>query len=195
MATLRELLSESVTVGNKKYLKVEFYAGSKIENAVKELLDYKFKGKLACGEFNGVTLYSDTVTMDDAYKAITGKTKGEFDKEQQEWRENYERREQEHKNEIPELSKVWMKKGRKILTEDKWEFWDKIVPIRLGDLYHGMELGHCLDIVNILNNNGTLDEAKEKIESQGHSGMSFGLVCLMVREFSERGKEFVEYVR
>ena len=179
---------------NKRYLEVEFW-GCTVEDAVKKLLDYKEKGKLAYGEFNGVTLYSDTVTMDDAYTEITGRTKSEFDKEQQEWRENLERQQREHEEKIPELTKVWIQKGREILTEDKLEIWSEIVHIRLNDLYQGMELGACLDIVNILNNNGALDEAKEKIESQEHSGMSFGLVCSMVRELCERGNDFVEYVR
>lgn len=178
-----------------RYKKIEFFAGNTVEQAVNELFGYREKGQLVCGKFNGVTLYLDTVTMDSAYKEITGKTKSEFDKERQEWRENYKRKEQEHKDRIPELSKVWMEKGRDILTEDKWELWDEIVPIRLRDLYHGMELGNCLDIVKILNNNGTLDEAKEIIEIQCHSGMSFELVCAMVKEFCDRGNEFVSYVR
>jgi predicted nuclease with TOPRIM domain len=179
----------------RMYEKIEFFAGNTIEQAVNQLLNYKAQGKLVCGEFNGITLYSDTVTMDSAYKEITGKTKAEFDKGQQEWKDNYDKQKQEHEEKIPELTKVWMEKGREVLTEDKWEYWDKIVPIRLNDLYQGMELGNCLDIVNILNNNGTLDEAKEVIENQGHSGMSFGLVCAMVREFCDRGSEFVECVR
>ena len=57
-----------------------------------------------------------------------------------------------------------------------------------------MELGCCLEIIKILQN-GTLEEAKREIDSQGHSGMSFGLVCAMVKEFSPRGQEFMEYVR
>ena len=179
---------------DKNYKEIDFIAGNTIEDAVKELLDYKEKGILACGEFNGVTLYSDTVTMDKAYKEISGKTKSEFDKEQQEWSDNYKKAEKEHKEKIPELAKKWSEKGRKILNEDKWEHWDEIVPIRLDDLYRGMELGACLEVVEILNNNGTLEEAKEKIESQGHSGMSFGLVCAMVKEFSDRGDEFINYV-
>lgn len=179
----------------EKYEEIEFLVGNTIEHAVNELLNYKEKGKLVCGDFNGHTLYSDTVTMDGAYKQIIGQTKSEFDKAQQEMRENLKRQEKEHKEQIPSLAKVWMEKGREILTEDKWEFWDKIVPIRLNGLYQGMELGCCLDIVKILNNNGTLDEAKEKIESQDHSGMSFGLVCSMVKEFCDRGNEFVNYVR
>lgn len=180
---------------DKNYLAIDFLAGNTIEAAVKELLKYKEKGKLVCGDFNGVTLYSDTVTIDSAYKEITGKTKSEFDEETKQHQEKYERQQSEHKERIPELIKVWVQKGRDVLTEDKWELWDEIVPIRLSDLYEGMELGACLDIVSILNNNGTLEEAKEKIENQGHSGMSFGLVCSMVKEFSSRGKEFVDYVR
>src|SRR5690606_12777545 len=119
---------------SKRYLENEFW-GNTIEDAVNKLLEYREKGQLACGEFNGVTLYSDTVTMDGAYKDITGKTKAEFDNAQQEWRNDYKRKEKEHKDRIPELTKVWMDKGREILTEDKWEYWDQIVPIRLNDLY------------------------------------------------------------
>lgn len=180
---------------DKNYKKLDLFVGCNIEDAVSELLEYRSKGVLVCGDFNGTTLYSDTVTMDGAYKEITGKTKAEFDKAQQDWRDEYNRKEQEHKERIPDLSKEWMQKGREILTEDKWAFWDEIVPIRLNDLYQGMELGGCLDIVKILNNNGTFDEAKAMIESQGHSGKSFGLVCSMVKEFCSRGNEFVDYVK
>lgn len=180
---------------DKKYEQVEFLPGSTIDQVVNELLEYQKQGKLACAKFNDVTLYSDTVTVDSAYQSITGKTKTEFNKGQLEWLDDYDKKLNDHKDKIPELSKVWMEKGREILTEDKWGLWDEIVPIRLNDLYQGMELGASLEIISILNNNGLLDEAKEKIESQGHSGMSFGLVCSMVKEFSERGNEFVEYVR
>lgn len=180
---------------NKKYEEIQFLAGNTIEHAVNELLSYKKEGKLVCGEFNGIILYSNTVTMDSAYRKITGKTKAEFDKSQKEWKEKYDKKKKEHEDKIPELTKLWMGKGREVLSEDRWEYWDKIVPVRLNDLYQGMELGASLDVVRILNNNGTLDEAKEKIDSQNHSGMSLGLVCAMVKEFSDRGKEFVEYIK
>ena len=162
---------------------------------IKELLKYKEKGILAHVDFNGERLYSDTVTMDYAYKKITGKTKVEFDKSQQEWRDNYDKAKREHENKIPQLTEEWKVRGRKVLTEDKWEYWDKIIPIRLSDIYEGMELGCCLNIVRILNNGGSLDEAKTEIERQGHSGMSWSLVCNMIKEFCERGEEFINYVR
>lgn len=181
---------------NKVYQKIEFEIGSNIEDAVNRLLFYKKLGKLISGEFNGHILYSDTVTMDDAYVVITGQTKAERDKSHKEWLENRKKEEEEeHQEKIPYLACLWMQKGREILMQDKWKHWDKIVPIRLSDLYHGMELGNCLDIVKILNNGGTFDEAKVEIESQDHSGMSYGLVCVMVREFCDRGQEFVEYLK
>ncbi|WP_374723605.1 hypothetical protein [Calidifontibacillus erzurumensis] len=77
---------------DRKYEKIDFFLGITLEQAVNELLSYKEKGKLVCGEFNGVILYSDTVTMDSAYKQITGKTKSEFDKSLQELKENYEKK-------------------------------------------------------------------------------------------------------
>lgn len=177
----------------KKYLKADFRAGNTIEDAVNELLSYKEKGVLVSGDFNGNILYSDTVTMDGAYKMITGKSKYEFDKQLEERLESYDKKKREHQELIPELIEYWMKRGREILTKDKLEVWDEIVPIRLNDLYLGMELGNCLDIIEILNNDENLDKAKELIESQNHSGMSFSLVCAMVKEFSDRGTEFVEY--
>ena len=180
---------------DKNYEKIQFLVGSSIEDAVKELLRYKEKGILAYGEFNGFVLYSDTVVLDEAYMQIIGKTKTEFDKAQQEWKENYDKQLKEHKEKIPVLTEYWKEKGREVLTEDRWEYWDKIVPVRLNDLYRGIELGYCLDIVKILNNNCTLDEAKDLMETQGHSGMSFGLACAMIRDFCNRGQEFADYVR
>lgn len=106
-----------------------------------------------------------------------------------------EAEEKRHKEAIPELTKEWVEKGKAILDEKYLETWNKCVPIRLGDLYRGMELGATLDIVKELNAGCELQKAKEIIESQGHSGMSFGLVCSMVKSFCDRGQEFVNYAR
>ena len=59
----------------------------------------------------------------------------------------------------------------------------------------GMELGMCLDIVKELNSGCELETAKTIIEEQGHSGMSFRLVCSMVKSFCDRGTDFVSYTR
>lgn len=179
----------------KKYTEIELLAGCDIETAVNELLEHKEKGKLVSVNFNGHILYSDTVTFDSAYLEIVGKTKAEWDKEREQQRQEFIREEKEHEAKIPELSKEWIAKGHNILDEKYWTEWDKCVPIRLGDLYRGMELGACLEIIEPLNNSCSLEEAKEIIVNQNHSGMSFGLVRAMVKAFCDRGAEFAEFVR
>lgn len=180
---------------DKNYKEIEFMAGESIESAIKELNRYKEKNELVFGTFNGQKLYSDIDDLDSAYKKITGKTKTEFDAEQKAENDRYVEEQKKHKESIPKLTKEWIGKGNGILDEKYRETWAKCVPIRLDDLYQGMELKCCLDIVSELNNGCSLDEAKSIIEKQGHSGMSFGLVCSMVKSFCDRGNEFVIYAR
>ena len=178
-----------------EHRKIEFGIGDSIEKAMQDLARFKERGELVYGEFNGQKLYSDTDNVDTAYKKITGNTKAEFDAERKAENDRYKEEQRKHKEAIPELTKEWIEKGNAILDEKYHETWAKCVPIRLADLYQGMELGATLDIVKELNAGCELQKAKEIIEEQGHSGMSFGLVCLMVKSFCDRGQEFVSFVR
>ena len=147
-----------------KYRVIEFGFGN-IESAMNELKNHN---DLVCGEFNGVILYSDKDDLDSAYKKITGKTKVEYDEAERERQEEYEREKREHEAAIPRLTKEWIEKGKTILDKKYLENLEKCVPIRLGDLYQGMELGCTLDIVKELNNGCELDKVKSIIMDQGH---------------------------
>lgn len=177
---------------SKKYREIEFGCGTSLESAVKELKSHE---DLVCGSFNGQMLYSDIDDMDSAYKKVQGMTKKEFDDAKRKSNERYKLEKITHYKAIPELTKEWIKKGKAVLDSKHFDYWEEIVPIRLADLYRGMELGSCLSIVEALNKGVELEKAKEIIEGQGHSGMSFGLVCSMVKHFCDRGDEFVNYVR
>lgn len=176
----------------KNYKKIDSCWGMTIDMAVNELLQYKERGELAFLEFNGIKLYSDTVTLDGAYIAITGITKADHEERVGKQREEYKREGEKYQAKSPLLVAVWQDKGRAFVKLDKLDLWDKCVPARLNDLYHGMELGACEEIIIALNNGCTIGEAKTIIENQNHSGMSYGLVRSMVREFAERGQEFFE---
>ena len=106
-------------------------------------------------------------------------------------RQDLIRREEEHKKKIPELTKYWIKEGHKVLSQDKWDEWDRCVPIRLGDLYEGMELGQCLDIIKTVKEDSIAAGIKV-MKNQGHSGMSWGLMKSMIYTFCDCGNEFVE---
>ena len=178
---------------NKQYRELNFY-GYNIESVVNKLLEYKEEGRLVSTDFNGVMLYSDTVTLNGAYKSITGLDKEEFDAEIKKQLYKWEEYKRQHEESIPQLTKFWVSEAKKVLDDSKWELWEEIVPVRLGDLYQGMELGCALNIIKELNK-GDFEKAKDLMEKQDHSGMSHSLVCAMVKDFSDNGSEFVEMVK
>jgi hypothetical protein len=132
--------------------------------------------------------------MDSAYLEITEKNKKDFDKAQEEWREKIriesELAEKAAKDNIPN----WIERGHKAFTEDKWEEWDKIVPIRAEDLYHGMELDCVLKLISLANQKeSTFEDFEKEFYDQGHSGLSYSLTKALFKEFSDKGKEFYEW--
>jgi len=157
-----------------------------------------------CGEdcrlkFNGSYILS-TDTIDDAYLRIVGVTKAEHDAYLQKKREEYERDEAEHKACIPELTKKYRKEARGLVIDSELDYWDKIVPIRLGDLYRGMELKQTLDCCKIMRDESLvfaarLEKAYDVFMSAGHSGMSAGLTMAMLRRFCPDGKELADACR
>ena len=179
----------------KRYKEIQLELGGNIDSAMKLLNEYKSKNELVFINFNGQELYSDIDDLDSAYVKVTGKTKEQFDEYQRLRYEKYEEEKRKHEESIPELTKEWINKGNEILDKEYHELWNECVPIRLSDLYRGMELGACLDIVKELNNNCSLDEAKAIIDNQGHSGMSYSLVRSMVKAFCKRGNEFLNYTK
>ena len=111
-----------------------------------------------------------------------------------ELKEKYEKKKREHEEAIPELTKKWIEEGHKVLDKSVWEWWDSIVPIRLGDLYQGMELGCCLDIICALNSDASFETVNEVFDKQGHSGMSYSLVKSMVYKCGDKGEKFVKWL-
>ena len=155
-------------------------------------------GETCFGEFNGNEILS-TDTLDDAYKKVLGMTKTEDENREREWREEYEREEKEHKDNIPNLIPIYREKARGVILEDQYEYWDKIVPIRLDDLYRGMELDATLDLCKIMRDESMpyeerIKKAYKAFMDQGHSGMSAGLVASMLRTFCPDGHDLADAV-
>lgn len=98
------------------------------------------------------------------------------------------------------MTDEYRKRARGIIPVEHLEYWDKIVPIRLNDLYRGMELDCLLELIATLNDNAK--EESEKMEfcrtmfsKQGHSGMSAGLVFSGLKYFHPLGEMLVTYIQ
>ena len=89
--------------------------------------------------------------------------------------------------------------ARGLVLDNELDYWDKIVPIRLGDLYHGMELEQTLDICRIMRDetlsyDERLRKAYDLFMESGHSGMSAGLTASMIRRFCPDGADVADAV-
>lgn len=178
--------------------KIDTLYGSSIETTLHKLKSIAAEiEEPVSTEFNKKLLTSE-MTLDECYVLVTGKTKSDFDLELKKYQEEQEIQKLRHEDSIPELTKYWIEEGKKYLRKEDLEFWNEIVPIRLRDLYRGMELECLINIVKILNKSSNLlevfEEAKEELDNQGHSGMSFGLVCSMLVRFHKHGEKFVAMV-
>lgn len=178
---------------------IEIMPGDNITSAWKTLLKESANCEDTChAVFNGHDIYS-TDTLDEAYKKVTDRTKAEFDKDMEDWKKDYELKKLEHKEHIPELTKKYCDEARGVILESEYDFWDEIVPIRLGDLYKGMELDCTLDLCRIMRDEKLaygerLKKAYDKFMAQGHSGMSAGLVASMLRRFCPDGNDLADAV-
>lgn len=178
-----------------KAQEIKIETGTTIDGAYQELLI----NAPAYGLFNGIKLYSYD-SLDDMYKKVTGHTKSEYDKMFEQRMEKQEREEKEFKANVPKLIEAYKKKARGIIPEDKLELWDRIVPIRLNDLYHGMELDCWLELIEVLNDiNLSYDvkmvKGKDMFDKQGHSGMSGNLVMSGLKQFHPLGNDLVEFIK
>lgn len=191
--------------------RIEMYvvAGDRLDDMHKELNEHYLREKarrekagitedfVVYAIFNGVEILH-TDTPDKISVKVTGETIAEREARRRAWCEEYDRKEREHKARIPELTEKYKKEARGVISEDKLELWDEIVPIRLNDLYRGMELEEWLKMIRVLNEDKPKEErfaiCKEIFDNAGHSGMSGNLVLSGLCEFHPDGRELAELI-
>lgn len=77
--------------------------------------------------------------------------------------------------------------------------WRELVPIRLSDIYHGLELDQTLTISRIMGDEETdFDDRMRKsykiFNDAGHSGHSADLTMAMLRTFCPHGDEIADAI-
>lgn len=174
------------------YRFIEYVGESVLVEVVIALAKYDLLGDKVYTKFNEEILYSG-MTVDEAYTLVLGHDYAHFEARLLLEREAYEKEQEEHLNSVDSLTEYWIEKGQRVLSPDHWDKWSECVPIRLKDLYRGMELKCTIDIIESLNENNYV-QAKERLDAQGHSGMSYSLVKCMVKDFCYKGEDFYRWI-
>lgn len=84
-----------------------------------------------------------------------------------------------------ELIKTYTDRGHKVIPQNKWTMWDQIVPIRVSDIYHGMEVNNALTILESYKEEKDLRKVRKIFDDAEHSGWSAGLVARIIMDFSD----------
>ena len=111
-----------------------------------------------------------------------------------------EEKDRKFKEKIPELTEYYTNIGKGLIDEKDMEYWKKIIPYRLNDIYRGFELECLIDFLNIMRNESiTLEErlssSKDKFMEQGHSGGSAYILFAMLVRFCPNGEDLVKYIQ
>ena len=98
--------------------------------------------------------------------------------------------EEKKKKSIPDLRKQYLVDSLYLISPEQIDEWIKVVDARLSDLYKGFDLASAIEIMKALDGGASIGNTKDIIDNQGHSGMSYGVARLVVKQFSPRGQEF-----
>jgi hypothetical protein len=161
------------------------------------LHQFKFDNpdKKGYAEFNGFLFFTDDedLTIDHLYQTICGESKAEHLNKRCHLRMEATAREIKYKMIKAERISSFIKSGLRNLPPKHHEKWIDIVPIRVMDMYHGLDLENFLELYENLQIE-TFETVKECFIEQGHSGGSGFLVLSMLKEFSPKGADFVKFM-
>lgn len=163
----------------KEYRTIVFEENLTLTEAITRLITAAAKGEFVCGKFCGVTLYSDTVSFDSAFRQIAG--------------QSYFDTLSISEGQDEEAIKRYNLMGQRIINPRLWEDWDSYVRSSVRGDYHGMDLTCALTIMNELLVNGQA-AALAVLQTQTHTKTSLGLVLSIIRSFCKGGDDFVLYV-
>lgn len=169
---------------------IKLYGGETIDTAVKKLLEAKANGKHVFCDFNGVKLYSDSVTLDSAYTEICGCTKAEWDEKlKKDIEESRKRREEDQKRAIENISNL-IERGKALIYPFRHEEWAKLVEADVNGDYSGLITTDALEIMTAIEEEKTIEELLEIFDKQDHSGWSASLTRNVIMTYSKNGYPF-----
>lgn len=106
-----------------------------LDKCIDYLIKCRQEGKSVWIEFNGHRLYSCDATVNNVYVQMFGKTKAEVDREEQEYRDEYNNSREERNTRLKENMQEWIEAGSEFIFPERIEEWKRCVDRRANDLY------------------------------------------------------------
>lgn len=169
---------------------LELYVGDSIDTVVKRLLEAKVEGKHVFCNFNGVKLYSDSVTLDSAYTEICGCTKAEWDERRKKDHEELVKSLEEDKKRAIENIPSQIERGKALIYPFRHDSWAELVKASAEGDYHGLMTENAIEIMTAIEEEKPMDEILKIYEEQGHSGWTYSVTRHIIMTYSRNGYPF-----
>ncbi|MGL5716415.1 MAG: hypothetical protein ACRCXX_13860 [Cetobacterium sp.] len=89
----------------------------------------------------------------------------------------------------------YIERGRKYVKPGFEEEWDKMVNIRVKDIYEGMEVANALAIIESYKEKENPEEIKDLFLKENHSGISAQLVINIINFYIVDGNHIADIIK
>jgi len=161
-----------------------------ILNSFEKLEECNRNGEKALIAFQDRYIVLSDEDLDKAAQEILGKTREEHRAELEDYENKREIREKtekeaEAKRKVENEKKIpqWIERGKKLVTADKQEEWEKYVKESVQSGGFGRDIEDILNIMESVASGANREEVKNLISEQSHSGSSYSLYRSIIKEF------------
>ena len=172
----------------------KFRAGD-LDQCIEYLIKCRQEGKSVWVEFNDHKLYSCDATVNNIYMQVLGKTKEEYEKDEQEFLAGLRAEKAQKREEMLKSIPEWLNAGQKLVYPEKAKEWERMVGIRANDLYGGTDLGYAITAMEMLDGGATYENVASYVRGLATSGNSMSMVESIILNFSKSGPQFYEYIK
>lgn len=174
-------------------VKDDFF-GVDLDTCIDYLIKCREQGKSVYIMFNGQKLFSCDATVNSIYMQVLGKTKEEFEKDEQEYFSRYREEMAQKREESKANSEKWRKIGCKYIFPERVEEWKKCVDITVDGVYGGTDLEKAITAMEMLESGTSFENVCNYIKGINTSGNSASLIKTLILNFSKKGPDFFEYI-
>ena len=174
-------------------VKDDFF-GVDLDRCIDYLIKCREQGKSVYIMFNGQKLFSCDATVNSIYMQVLGKTKEEFEKDEQEYFSRYREEMTKKREESKANREKWKKIGCKYIFPERVEEWEKCVDITVGGVYGGTDLEKAITAMEMLESGTSFENVCNYIKGINTSGNSASLIKTLILNFSKKGPDFFEHI-
>ena len=168
---------------------------SDLDNAIQILNEFKNEGKNVYINFNNQKLYSLLDDENSCYVKVLKMSKQDFEEEFKKESEKFKKKEEKGKQLAESKESEWIERGKKLIYPQVEKDWINLVQSCVHDSgYFLTLLDNVLDVMECLDNGGTIEKANQILESINHSASSYSSALNIIGCYSKRGPEFYRAV-